>query len=95
VSWGGFEQGSIRFDIKAPRRLAGYISEKGSIAVNGISLTVNSVEDKEDGTYFSVNIIPHTAENTAIFDRGETVNLEIDILARYIGRLMEVRAGEA
>ena len=91
VSWAGWEANSIRMAIKAPKRLAPYVSEKGSIAINGISLTVNEVEDKDDGLYFGVNIIPHTRDSTAIFDRGETVNLEIDIIARYIGRMLELR----
>jgi riboflavin synthase len=91
VSWAGLDEGSIRFSIKAPKRLGSYISEKGSIAIDGISLTVNEVEDREDGTYFGVNVIPHTADNTALFDRGNTVNLEIDVLARYIGRMLEAR----
>lgn len=91
VTWSGQENDSFRFIIKGPKRLAGYFSEKGSIAINGISLTVNDLEDKEDGVYFGVNIIPHTAQHTAMFDRGETVNLEIDVLARYLGRMMEVR----
>ena len=92
VSWSGQENGSFRFSIKAPKRLAPYISEKGSIAVNGISLTVNEVEDRDDGTYFGVNIIPHTAQNTAMFDRGETVHLEIDVIARYLERMLASRA---
>ena len=91
VSWAGMENGSIRFTIKAPKRLAPYLSEKGSIAINGISLTVNEVEDRDDGTYFGVNVIPHTRDNTALFDAGETVNIEIDVLARYIGRMLELR----
>ena len=89
--WGQAENGSIRFSIKAPKRLAPFISEKGSIAINGISLTVNEVEDKPDGTYFGVNIIPHTAETTEVFDRGETVHLEIDMIARYLKRLADTR----
>ena len=95
VSWGAIENGSIRFSIKAPKRLAPLISEKGSIAVNGISLTVNHVEDRDDGTYFGVNIIPHTAEHTAMFDKGETVHLEIDVLARYLDRMMAARAQQS
>ncbi len=91
VTWGAIEEGSLRFVVKAPKRLAGYFAEKGSIAINGISLTINEVEDKEDGVYFGVNIIPHTRDSTAIFDRGDTVNLEIDILARYLGRMIEAR----
>ena len=84
------ENESVRFTIRAPKRLAGYLSEKGSIAVNGISLTVNELEDKEDGVYFGINVIPHTAQHTAMFGAGETVNVEIDILARYLGRMLEV-----
>jgi riboflavin synthase len=91
VSSGTAEGGSLRFSIKAPDRLAPFIAEKGSITINGISLTVNEVEDRADGTYFGVNIIPHTAEVTAIFDRGETVNIEIDILARYLKRMEHYR----
>ena len=90
--WGAIENGSLRFSIKAPKRLAPFISEKGSIAIDGISLTINEVEDKDDGVYFGVNIIPHTAQNTAIFDRGYPVNLEIDVLARYVGRMLDVRS---
>ena len=85
------ENESVRFAIKAPKRLAGYLPEKGSIAVNGISLTINEVEDGEDGVLFGINVIPHTAQHTAMFEAGETVNLEIDILARYLGRMIEVR----
>ena len=95
VSWANLENDSIRCSIKAPKRLAPFISEKGSIAVNGVSLTVNEVEDREDGTYFGVNIIPHTAKNTAMFDGGETVHLEIDVLARYIDRLLAARAHQS
>ena len=92
VSSANVENGSVRCSIKAPKRLSAYISEKGSIAINGVSLTVNEVDDREDGTYFGVNIIPHTANNTAMFDGGETVHLEIDILARYIDRLLTARS---
>ena len=85
------ENESIRLVIKAPKALAGHVSEKGSIAINGISLTVNSVEDRDDGVLFGVNIIPHTAQHTAMFATGDMVNLEIDILSRYLGRMLEVR----
>jgi riboflavin synthase len=89
VSRSAPENESVRLTIAAPKRLAPYLSEKGSIAVNGISLTINAVEDKEDGVDFRVNIIPHTAQHTAMFEAGERVNLEIDILARYLGRMLE------
>lgn len=81
---------SIRFKFKAPDSLAKYIAEKGSICINGISLTVNSV----DGAYFSVNIVPHTLQETTLgsTEVGSEVNLEVDLLARYMERLMK---GEA
>jgi riboflavin synthase len=85
------DKGSTRYTVAAPARLAAYLSEKGSIAINGISLTVNEVADGADGTTFEVNIISHTAKNTAMFAKGDQVNLEIDILARYLGRMMDVR----
>ena len=81
---------SIRFRFKAPDNLAKYIAEKGSICINGISLTVNSV----DGAHFCVNIVPHTLQETTLgsTEVGSTVNLEVDLLARYLERLMQ---GEA
>ncbi len=81
---------SIRFKFKAPDDLAKYIAEKGSICINGISLTVNSV----DGAMFEVNIVPHTLKETTLSDTavGSKVNLEVDLLARYMERLMK---GEA
>jgi riboflavin synthase len=88
---GAPDQGSVRYTIAVPDKLAPYLSEKGSIAINGISLTVNEVADGPDGTSFGVNIIPHTAANTALFAVGDEVNLEIDILARYLGRMLDVR----
>ena len=91
VSWRGLDGDSVRFSIKAPKRLAPYFSEKGSVAINGISLTINEVEDKEDGVYLGVNVIPHTRRSTAMFDGGETVNIEVDLIARYLARLLETR----
>lgn len=78
---------SIRFKFKAPDVLAKYIAEKGSICINGISLTVNSV----DGAHFSVNIVPHTLQETTLgsTEVGSEVNLEVDLLARYLERLMQ------
>jgi riboflavin synthase len=78
---------SIRFKFKAPDTLAKYIAEKGSICINGISLTVNTV----DGASFSVNIVPHTLQETTlgIAEVGFEVNLEVDLLARYMERLMQ------
>jgi riboflavin synthase len=77
---------SYRFRFKAPDNLAKYIAEKGSICINGISLTVNEV----DGAVFGVNIVPHTLQETTLGDTeaGDKVNLEVDLLARYLERLM-------
>jgi riboflavin synthase len=81
---------SYRFKFKAPDNLAKYIAEKGSMCINGISLTVNEV----NGAVFSVNIVPHTLQETTLGDAvaGTQVNLEVDLLARYMERLMQ---GEA
>lgn len=77
---------SIRFVIEAPANLAKYIAEKGSICVDGVSLTVNSV----DGKRFDLNIVPHTLAETTIeeYQPGRNVNLEVDLLARYLERLL-------
>lgn len=77
---------SWRLDLRAPSHLARYLAPKGSIAVNGVSLTVNQV----NGADFSINLIPHTLENTMLKDLkpGTRVNLEADMLARYADRLM-------
>lgn len=81
------ENGSTRWTFRAPRDLAFFIAKKGSIAIDGVSLTVNEVE----GDVFGVNIIPHTAEETTFGSLavGDMVNLEIDMLARYVARLAE------
>ena len=78
-------------EISLPLHLAGFVAEKGSIALNGVSLTVNSVSEN----MFCVNIIEHTWKNTNLGDSalGSRLNLEIDMLARYVSRLMQV-AGE-
>jgi riboflavin synthase len=86
------EGGSLRFDIAVPPPLHRYIAPKGSVAVDGISLTVNEVAAGPDGTeIFGVNIIPHTADNTTLGLRvpGDAVHIEIDMLARYVARLTE------
>ncbi|MGD8483944.1 MAG: riboflavin synthase [Thioalkalispiraceae bacterium] len=77
---------SVRFHIKAPDELAKYIAEKGSITVDGISLTVNAV----NGAEFELNIVPHTLQETTMgdFQAGTKVNLEVDIIARYLERLL-------
>lgn len=78
---------SIRMDFRAPAELARYIAQKGSICIDGTSLTVNTV----DGAKFSVNIIPHTQQETIIqhYRPGQVVNLEVDLIARYLERLMQ------
>ncbi|MEM9781479.1 MAG: riboflavin synthase [Pseudomonadota bacterium] len=83
------EGGSHRVDVAAPKALAPYLAQKGSIALDGISLTVNGVEDREDDVLFGINIIPHTWAVTNLADAGvgSRVNLEIDLLARYVARL--------
>jgi len=85
---------SVRIGIVAPAALAPCIASKGSIALDGVSLTVNGVESLPGGAAaFSVNIIPHTARETSFGDvkPGDRLNIEIDILARYLGRMLEAR----
>lgn len=76
--------------ILAPRELGKYLAYKGSITVNGVSLTVNTVADTADGTELSINLIPHTVQNTALhaLQAGSAVNLEIDLIARYVERML-------
>jgi len=83
------EHGSVRFIFRVPEGLARFIAVKGSIAVDGVSLTVNEVTDDT----FGVNIIPHTAAVTSLglLRPGDAVNLEIDMLARYVARLAEFK----
>ena len=82
---------SWRLEIDAPKALAKFVARKGSITVNGVSLTVNKVSDAADGNaVFEINIIPHTHQVTTIrlLRKGANVNLEIDLLARYVDRLL-------
>jgi len=76
--------------LLAPRELGKYLAYKGSITVNGVSLTVNSIADVEGGTEVSINLIPHTVQNTAlrVLEAGSRVNLEIDLIARYVERML-------
>jgi len=77
--------------IRAPQALARFLAYKGSITVNGVSLTVNNVQDARDGsTEFDINLIPHTIENTALGElkAGGQVNLEVDLIARYVERML-------
>ena len=78
--------------VLAPLALARYLAYKGSITVNGVSLTVNQVVDQSDGAEISINLIPHTVENTALgtLKAGSSVNLEIDTVARYVERMLRV-----
>ena len=83
-------QESWLLEILVPAQIARYLAYKGSVTVNGVSLTVNSVKDMEQGTLISINLIPHTVENTTLGDLkgGFFVNLEIDLVARYIERML-------
>ncbi len=81
---------SLRFEFEAPTELSRYIAPKGSIALDGVSLTVNEV----DGAHFTVNIIPHTQACTTFrnLNPGHRVNLEVDMLARYVARQLAIPA---
>jgi riboflavin synthase len=85
------EGGSHRVGIRVPAGIAPFVAPKGSITVDGVSLTVNDVRDADDGTHFAVNIIPHTWAMTTLGDivAGREVNLEIDVLARYLRRMRD------
>ncbi len=76
--------------ILAPLALAKYLAYKGSVTVNGASLTVNRIQDQADGCELSINLIPHTVQNTALgsLQAGSGVNLEIDLIARYVERML-------
>jgi riboflavin synthase len=81
---------STRFEIEAPAKLAAFIAQKGSVALDGTSLTVNAVSDNR----FTVNIIPHTLAVTTWGQKraGDLLNLEVDLMARYVARLNEARS---
>ena len=85
--------GSWHLVIKAPLSLAKYLAYKGSIVVNGTSLTVNQIEDVSDGCLMHINLIPHTLENTTLqyLKAGSIVNLEVDLIARYVERMMSTK----
>jgi riboflavin synthase len=76
--------------VLAPKALGKYLAYKGSISINGVSLTVNTVKDTSDGTEISINLIPHTVQNTSLRELkpGSRVNLEIDTVARYVERML-------
>ncbi|MFN3989631.1 MAG: riboflavin synthase [Erythrobacter sp.] len=89
------EGGSWQVAVRARAEMAPFIAEKGSITVDGVSLTVNNVRDRADGTCdFLLNIIPHTASVTTLGElaEGDMVNLEIDVLARYLKRMQGLAA---
>ena len=89
------EGDSHRVGISVPRALGSMIAPKGSIALDGVSMTVNDVRDAEDGTtHFSINVIPHTAQHTTLGDmqQGRQLNVEVDVLARYIDRMLTARS---
>jgi len=81
------EGGSLRLRFRAPADLARFVAPKGSVALDGVSLTVNEV----DGAEFGINLIPHTQDATTLgaLQPGDAVNLEVDMLARYVARLAE------
>jgi len=83
--------------ILSPASMGKYLAYKGSITVNGVSLTVNTVLDLATGCEFSINLIPHTVENTALgtLQAGKLVNLEIDLIARYVERMLSNDASAA
>ena len=86
--------GSWLLQIAAPKNLAPYLAYKGSIVVNGVSLTVNQTHDTSDSCIVDINIIPHTLENTTLgkLKQGDAVNLEVDLIARYVARMLETQA---
>ena len=83
---------SVRMRLAVPRKLGRYIAKKGSVAVDGVSLTVNEVGDATDQSWFEVNLVPHTLAVTILNDYavGTEVNIEIDIIARYFERAQHV-----
>jgi riboflavin synthase len=87
------EHGSTRWVFRLPADLAPFVAPKGSITINGVSLTVNEVENTNYGAEFGVNIIPHTAEHTnfGYLVLGDRVNIEIDMLARYVARQLSFK----
>jgi riboflavin synthase len=85
--------GSKRIGFAIPLDLGQSVAPKGSISIDGVSLTVNDVREVEDRTHFSVNVIPHTAQHTTLgsLSQGQHCNVEIDVLARYLHRMIDAR----
>ena len=88
------EGDSLRVGLAVPHALGPMLAPKGSVTLDGVSLTVNDVKDEGDRTHFSVNIIPHTAQQTTLAELGlgRQLNVEIDILARYLQRMVASRS---
>jgi len=86
--------GSWLLRIEAPKELAPFLAYKGSIVVNGVSLTVNKTEDTATACLVDINLIPHTLQSTTLgnLQQGDAVNLEIDLIARYVARMLETQA---
>ncbi|MBU3576891.1 riboflavin synthase [Polynucleobacter sp. UK-Kesae-W10] len=86
--------GSWLLRIEAPKSLAPFLAYKGSIVVNGVSLTVNNTEDTAHACVVDINLIPHTLQSTTLgsLKQGNPVNLEIDLIARYVARMLETQA---
>ena len=85
--------GSWLLQIEAPKELGPFLAYKGSIVVNGVSLTVNQAEDLASACMVSINIIPHTMQYTTLgkLKSGDKVNLEVDLIARYVARMLETK----
>ena len=85
---------SLRVEIEVPRALGAMIAPKGSVTLDGVSLTVNTVEDAGESTRLSINVIPHTASATTLGNLrpGQQLNVEVDVLARYLDRMLAARA---
>ena len=85
--------GSWLLRIEAPKELAAFLAYKGSIVVNGVSLTVNKAEDLTNACIVDINIIPHTLQNTTLgnLKQDDAVNLEVDLIARYVARMLETQ----
>ena len=83
--------------VRAPTELSKYLASKGSVAIDGVSLTVNRVVDTPRGCEFSVNVIPHTYRVTTLrsLRAGDRVNIEVDLIARYVERMLSLRHGNA
>ena len=86
---------STRLTVAVPRELGAALAPKGSVTLDGVSLTVNEVHDEGEETRFTINLIPHTAQHTTLgqLAPGRQLNVEIDVLARYLQRMIEARGG--